>query len=121
MDGVPEEWASTWVRIHQPGAGVTAAELVSFFDALATIRRRFVEVHPEAARNREVSRQATILLSRLILRLVPLDSLGALRRYAALLVRDPAYAIRILPKFAALFIFGNRAHDLWQRVRKVRS
>jgi glycosyltransferase involved in cell wall biosynthesis len=116
---VPAVFADTWVRVNDPAGLIDPKEAERFLDLLTEVRRRFEKRHPDARRNREVGRHCAVVRSRVALRTASLGNRRvSLSAFLGVMHDDWRFASKVLPKYAALFLFGEKAVRVWRWLRR---
>ncbi|HEX6085802.1 MAG TPA: glycosyltransferase family A protein [Thermoanaerobaculia bacterium] len=108
-DDVPRRIAETWTDVNEPGAMVTAEAIRVLRDDVESLAARF-------PRERAIRLHRASLLARMIEKITPASRTLSLALLADLVRLDPAGALRLLPRIALRFAFGERPFR-WRRAR----
>jgi hypothetical protein len=116
--GDADEWAGLMTALFVDDMPVGAETMTRYLDAVEAMEQRFIAVHPEAASNPDVRRGKVQLLSRALFRLAMHSRRASLRVFVRMLRAHPRTALRHLPKFAAVWLFGSKAWNIWRWLRR---
>ena len=108
------EWASLMTALFVDGMPADTATIRRYLDMVEAVERRFVAVHPGAARNLDVRQGKVQLLARALYRTAVHSRRASLPVYARMLRAHPRTALRHLPKYAAVGLLGSRAWNVWR-------
>jgi glycosyltransferase involved in cell wall biosynthesis len=114
---LPAEWPRIWAGLNETGVELSADEIAAFPDLVEALHERFCTLHPEARMNAEVRRFCALLISRAVFRLIPLRRWHS-QAFFRIFRYDIAVGFRLLPKYLALCLLGDRARRLVTRVRR---
>ncbi|MEA2162522.1 MAG: hypothetical protein QOK37_649 [Thermoanaerobaculia bacterium] len=115
---VPMDLANRWVKINNPIASVSAAEIRRLRLELDSCAARFRGIYPASVKAPEVGREQAAMLTPLLWKACSVDRLLSLSIFATVLRRHWPTALRILPPFALLFPFGERALRAWRFLQR---
>src|SRR6185436_12613681 len=93
---VPRRWAELWVDLTNLTKTISPDELRELMTAIDRCFARFVELHPEAGRDREIARHRASILARAMRKRS--DRGLALLLFSKMFVIDPMTALRISPR-----------------------
>ena len=108
------EWASMITSFFVDHAAPADATLQRYIETIEAMAQRFVEIHPEAARNVDVRRGKAQLLARAFVNPATRSRRSSARVFWRILRTDRLTARRQLPKVAAAALLGPRAWKLWR-------
>ncbi|HEX3071685.1 MAG TPA: glycosyltransferase [Thermoanaerobaculia bacterium] len=120
-DDVPRRWAERWVLTGDSLIPQTAEEVRDVVMMIESCTERLRSVYPEAAANEEVvAHQAGMLASALVKAPVA-GRLFSLRLWTMIWRRHQKTALRALPRFAAVLLFGQSPLRLHRVLRARRA
>ena len=118
---VPRRWTDRWVMTGDSLIPQTAEEVRDVVVMIESCSERLASLHPEAAANEEViAHQAGMLASALIKAPVA-GRLFSLRLWSMIWRRHRKTALRALPRFAAVLLFGQTPLRIRRALRRRRA
>lgn len=116
-DDVPEEWVRLWIKTNDAAARLSPEEVSGLVDFLERVYERFVEVHPDAAGNREIRRHRAFQFSRALEKAVLVDRARAIPLFFRVARGDWRAAVRRVSKTAIVFVAGEAPLRAWRSRR----
>jgi len=114
-----DEWADLMTAMYIDDVPVPVETMKRYLAAVEAIEKRFIAVHPEAAKNPDVRRGNVQMLAKALFRMTMSSRLASLPVFARMLRAHPGTALRHLPKYAVVSLLGRRAWTVgrWLRAR----
>lgn len=119
-DDIPRRWPERWVETGDALIPQTAEDVRDVVVMIESCAGRFASLHPEAAANEEVIAHQAWMLSRALVKAPVVGRLFSLRLWKTIWRRHRMTALRALPRFATVLLFGQgplRFHRLL-RIRR---
>jgi len=113
----PAEWVSLIAALFVDGIPADRETIRRYLDAIEAMERRFIAIHPEAAHNVDVRRGKVQLLAKALYRMTMHSRRASLRVFTRMIRAHPRTALRHMPKYAAVGLFGSRAWNVWRWLR----
>jgi glycosyltransferase involved in cell wall biosynthesis len=125
-DDVPRRWADRWVETGNGSTRQTAEEVRDVVLMIESCAERFADRHPDAGKNEEVIAHQATMLMRALKKAPVAGRLFSLRLWTTIWRRHRKTALHALPRFAAVFLFGQSPLRLrrtlrWRRAERLRG
>ncbi len=122
-DDVPRRWAERWVETCDALVPQTADDVRDVVAMIESCAEHFASLHPEAAANEEVIAYQAWMFVRALDKAPVAGRLFSLQLWTMIWRRHRKTALRALPRFAAVLLFGQsplRFHRMLRRRRAER-
>ena len=120
-DEIPRRWADLWVEIGDASIPRTAGDIRDVVSMIDSCASRFAALHPDAGANEEVIAYQAAMLARALRRAPVAGRLFSLRLWKMIWRRHRKTALRTLPRFAVVFLFGDGPIRLRRALRRWRA
>jgi hypothetical protein len=120
-DDVPRRWAERWVETCDAMVPQTADDVRDVVAMIESCAERFASLHPEAAANEEVIAYQAWMLVRALEKAPVAGRLFSLRLWTMIWRRQRKTALRLLPRFAAVLLFGQGPLRFHRALRRRRA
>jgi glycosyltransferase involved in cell wall biosynthesis len=117
-DDVPRRWAELWVETGNALVPQTVEDVHEVVAMIESCGGRFASLHPEVAANEEVNAHQAAMLARALVKAPVAGRLFSLRLWKTIWRRHRKTALRALPRFAIVFLFGQRPLHFRRALRK---
>lgn len=112
----PNGWIDQWVRMNNPALYRTKPDIKKIVEMIDGMHERFVTVYGAAKENKEIRHQKDRMLARIAYSALDFDKIASLALFWRVCRDDAKIAIRILPKYIFILIFGKHAAVFYNRV-----
>ena len=118
---VPRRWADRWVETGNASIPQTAEDVRDVVLMIESCASRFAGLYPDAGKNEEVIAHQAAMLVRALKKAPVAGRLFSLRIWTTIWRRHRKTALRALPRFAAVFFFGQSLLRLRRAMRRRRA
>jgi glycosyltransferase involved in cell wall biosynthesis len=119
-DDVPRRWGERWVETSDALVPQTADDVRDVVAMIESCAERFASLHPEAAANEEVIIHQADMLAHVLVKAPVAGRMFSLQLWKMIWRRHRKTALRALPRFATVLLFGQgplRFHRVLRRRR----
>ncbi len=120
-DDVPFRWAEHWVETGDALIPQTAEEVRDIVVMIEACAGRFASLHPEAAGNEEVIAHQAWMLARALVKAPVAGRWFSLLLWKTIWRRHRKTALRALPRFATVLLFGQGPLRFRRKLRRRRA
>jgi glycosyltransferase involved in cell wall biosynthesis len=120
-DEMPRRWAERWVETGNALNPQTAKDVRDIVAMIESCSGRFASLHPEAAANEEVIAHQAGMLALALVKAPVAGRLFSLRLWKTIWRRHRKTALRVLPRFATVFFFGQGPLHFHRALRRRRA
>jgi len=106
-DDVPRRWAELWLETGNALIPQTAEDVRDVVAMIESSAGRFASLHPDAAANEEVTAHQAGMLARSLVKAPVAGRLFSLQLWKMIWRRQRKTALRVLPRFLTVFLFGQ--------------
>lgn len=114
---VPRRWVALWSDAQHSARAMPASDLRELIHGIERCAARFEALHPEAAGEAEVHAHQAFMMGLAAQKAATSARLLSIAIWWKVTRRHTRTALRMLPKYAALFLCGEGARTVWRRVR----
>ncbi len=120
-DDVPRRWAERWVETGDALIPQTADDVRDVVAMIESCAGRFASLHPRAAANEEVIAHQAGMLARALVKAPVAGRLFSLQLWTMIWRRHRTTAVRALPRFATVLLFGQSPLRFRRKLRRRRA
>ncbi len=120
-DDVPRRWAELWVETGDALIPQTAEDVRDVVAMIESCTDRFASLHPEAAANEEVIAHQAGMLARALVKAPVAGRPFSLQLWKMIWRRHRKTALRALPRFATVLLFGQSPLRIRRALRRRRA
>ena len=120
-DNVPCRLAELWVETDDALVPQTAEDVRDVVAMIEFCADRFSSLHPEAAANEEVIAHQAAMLARSLVKAPVAGRLFSMQLWKKIWRRHRKTALRVLPRFATVFLFGQGPLRFQRELRRRRA